>query len=206
MPRHEPAVGMTWLVVGLGNPGPAYAGTRHNAGFAALDELARRCDVLLRPARGMPADIATVRLGESGLVGQGAGEQVVLVRPTTFMNESGRAVRKLADFGHVPLDHLVVIHDELDLEVGRLRCKLGGGDNGHNGLKSIRSHVGSGEFYRVRLGIGRPEPGYAAVDYVLGRVPRSQREAMEASVTTAADATEMLLRSGLEATQNAFNC
>ena len=196
---------MTWLVVGLGNPGPAYAGTRHNVGAMTVDEVARRLSLNLRPARGMQADIATARLGTAGLVAQGAGEQVVLVKPTTFMNDSGRAVRRLADFGKVAPDHVVVMHDELDLDVGRLRLKFGGGDNGHNGLKSIRAHLGTGEFYRVRLGIGRPDPGHAPIDYVLGRFPRAQADDLADVLSRAADAVEALLRQGLEAAQNQFN-
>ena len=196
---------MAWLVAGLGNPGPAYANTRHNVGYLVADEIARRCGVTLRSARGMRADIATVRLGAFGLVAQGVGEQVVLVEPTTFMNDSGVAVRQLADFGSVRPDHLVVVHDELDLDLGRLRLKFGGGDNGHNGLKSIRSHLGTGDFYRVRLGIGRPRPGYAPVDYVLGRFARSESAAITDTVGAAADAVELLLREGLEPAQNRFN-
>jgi PTH1 family peptidyl-tRNA hydrolase len=196
---------MTWLVAGLGNPGPRYAGTRHNVGFLTLDELVRRLGLAFKPARGMQADIATARLGSAGLLAQGAGEQVVLAKPTTFMNDSGVALRKLADFGKVPLDHVVVVHDELDLDVGRLRLKRGGGDNGHNGLKSIRAHLNSGEFYRVRLGIGRPPVGYAMIDYVLGRFPKAQAAAVTDEIAQAADAVESLLRHGLEVTQNAFN-
>jgi len=196
---------MSWLVVGLGNPGPSYAHTRHNAGFLAIDELTRRLGLSLKPARGMFASIGTARLAARGLVAQGAGEQVVLTQPSTFMNESGRAVRALSDFGRIDPAHVVVVHDELDLDLGRLRCKLGGGDNGHNGLKSIRAHLGTGEFYRVRIGIGRPDVGLAPYDYVLGRFPRSQAKAVAEAIGLAADAVESLLLHGLDETQNRFN-
>jgi len=196
---------VSWLVVGLGNPGPTYTKTRHNAGFMVADELARRLGLSFRPARGISAELATARLGSSGLVAQGAGTQVALAKPTTFMNDSGRAVRKLADFGKVAPDHIVVVHDELDLDLGRLRVKLGGGDNGHNGLKSIRSHLGTGDFYRVRIGIGRPTGG-DTVNYVLGAFPRSGAAELTDVIGRAADAVEMLLRDGLEHAQNQFNC
>lgn len=196
---------MSWIVVGLGNPGPTYAKTRHNAGFMVADELAHRLGLTFRPGRGMSAELATARLGASGLVAQGAGAQVALAKPSTFMNDSGRAVRKLADFGKVAPDHIIVVHDELDLDLGRLRVKLGGGDNGHNGLKSIRAHLGTGDFYRVRVGIGRPS-GADTVNYVLGGFPRAASADLADVIGRAADAVEMLLLHGLDRTQNTFNC
>jgi PTH1 family peptidyl-tRNA hydrolase len=168
------------------------------------DELAGRLGLSFRPARGMSAELTTARLGASGLVAQGAGTQVALAKPSTFMNDSGRAVRKLADFGKVAPDHIVVIHDELDLDLGRLRVKLGGGDNGHNGLKSIRAHLGTGDFFRVRVGIGRPTGG-DMINYVVGSFPRSSAAELSDVIGRAADAVEMLLRDGLERTQNTFN-
>jgi PTH1 family peptidyl-tRNA hydrolase len=195
---------MSWLVVGLGNPGPTYAKTRHNAGFRVLDEVAHRLGLPFRPARGMSAELTTARLGASGLVAQGVGTQVALAEPVTFMNDSGRAVRSLADFGKIAPDHIVVVHDELDLELGRMRLKLGGGDNGHNGLKSIRAHLGTGDFYRVRVGIGRPSVG-DPIDYVLGAFPKSASATVADVIDEAADAIEVLLRDGLAVAQNRFN-
>lgn len=195
---------MTWLVAGLGNPGPRYAWTRHNVGFMVADELARRAGERFGAPRGMHADVAATRIGDAGL-GLPGGEPLILVKPRTFMNDSGRAVGPLAAYHRVGSDHVIVIHDELDLDPGRMRLKRGGGDNGHNGLRSVRAHLGTGEFYRVRVGIGRPPGHQAGADYVLGRVPRAEREDLAVAVARAADATETLMRAGLEAAQNRYN-
>lgn len=195
---------MTWLVVGLGNPGPEYANTRHNIGFLTVDELARRAAERFSASRGMHADTASTRIGAHGL-GVPATEKLVLAKPRTYMNESGRAVRALSDFQRIAPDHIIVVHDELDLDPGRMRVKLGGGDNGHNGLKSIRAHLGTGDFYRVRLGIGRPQGHRAGADYVLGRFAKKDREELALEVTQGADAVISLINSGLAPTQNQFN-
>ena len=191
-----------YLVVGLGNPGPTYAFTRHNVGFWAVDDLADRhgatfsinsrqkaqvCSLTLPPAPGVDA----VRL--------------VLAKPNTYMNESGQAVRALAQFHKIPADHVIAVHDELDLDPGRLRVKLGGGDNGHNGLKSMRAHLGTGDFLRVRVGIGRPPGRQQAADYVLAKLPPKAADEMRVDAAVAADAVEFLVRNGLVATQNRFN-
>lgn len=130
---------------------------------------------------------------------------LVLAKPTTFMNDSGSAVKAIAAFHKIPADRVVVLHDELDLDPGRLRVKFGGGDNGHNGLKSIRAHLGTGDFYRVRIGIGRPLGRRSAADYVLAKLKPSELDGMRVDAAVAADAVESLVHDGLAVTQNRFN-
>lgn len=196
----------TWLVVGLGNPGPAYAATRHNVGWLVADLLAERAGVQFSANRRMRADVAETRMAGGRLGGVGADAQkVVLCKPTTFMNESGRAVRSVADFLKVAPDHIMAIHDELDLNPGQFRVKVGGGDNGHNGLRSMRQHLGTGDFLRVRFGIGRPPGRRSVTDWVLGGWSGSEAEDVAVDVELGADAVESLIRDGLTATQNAFN-
>lgn len=196
----------TWLLVGLGNPGPTYATTRHNVGFFVIEEIARVGRVSFSAPKGMHADVGTTRLSAGGWGAPAAdASSVVLVKPRTYMNESGKAVRKLADFHKVAPDHIVVVHDELDLDFGTLRMKFGGGDNGHNGLKSIRAHLGTGDYYRVRFGIGRPPGQQPTADYVLSPIPTKLREDYAVETTRVVDAVEALLTVGLERAQNQFN-
>lgn len=193
-------------MVGLGNPGPTYANTRHNVGFMVADELARRGGVSWSAPRGMRSDVAVTRWAAGTLGGIGADAQaVVLAKPRTYMNESGQAVRAIAKFHQVSPDHVIVVHDELDLDLGRLRVKFGGGDNGHNGLKSIRAHLSTGDFFRVRFGIGRPPGRQAPADYVLAKIAAKTLVDIEIETSRAADAVETLISHGLEATQNQFN-
>ena len=195
-----------WLVVGLGNPGPTYASTRHNVGFMVADELAGRARAPFTAPRGMRADVVETRLAASGMGGVGADAQrVILLKPRTFMNDSGAAVAKACAFFKVAPDHVIVVHDELDLDFGRLRAKLGGGDNGHNGLKSIRTALGTGDFYRIRFGIGRPPGRQPAADYVLAPIPASLREDYAVEASRNADAVEALISGDLAAVQNRFN-
>lgn len=184
-----------WLVVGLGNPGPAYAGTRHNAGARVLDVLASRIGGAFK-AHKTRNDAVEGRIGD---------DRVVLAKPRTYMNESGGPVCALRDFYKTPEDGVVVIHDELDLPFAALRLKLGGGDNGHNGLKSLRRSLGSGEFYRVRVGIGRPPGRQDPADWVLKDFSGSERKELDLLFERAADAVETLLADGLTAAQNAYN-
>jgi len=196
----------TWMVVGLGNPGPTYSFTRHNVGFMVADELARRAGGSWAAPKGMRSDVLETRIGAGGVgVPSADAERLVLVKPRTYMNESGQAVRKLAAFHRVTPDHIVAVHDELDLDPGQLRLKIGGGDNGHNGLKSLRQHLGTGDFHRVRFGIGRPPGRQPAADYVLAPIPAALRTDIELEASRAADAVETLITSGLEAAQNRFN-
>jgi len=194
------------LVVGLGNPGPNYAKTRHNIGFMVADELARRAGVRWIKARASRAEAADTTFGPAGWGAVGTEiVRVILERPMTFMNNSGDAVAALARANHVTPDRLIVVHDEIDLDLGTLRVKLGGGDNGHNGLKSIRARLGGGEYYRVRVGVSRPQGDRDPIDWVLGSFPASEKPTAELMVVRAADAVESLLRDGLAVTQNRFN-
>ena len=197
----------TWLVVGLGNPGPAYATHRHNAGYRVVEALADQASARFSHSLRLSADACRTRITPSGQLG-GVGADaagVVLLKSRTFMNDSGRAVAKAVGYFNVTPDHLVVVHDELDLDPGRIRVKFGGGDNGHNGLKSIRRSLGTGDFYRVRIGIGRPPGNQPTADYVLAPVPASAREDYEVDLARGADAVVSLLTHGLELTQNRFN-
>ncbi len=184
-----------WLIVGLGNPGPRYAGNRHNVGAMVTEVLARRVNAAWKSHKGR-ADIVEGRF---------AGQRAVLARPRSFMNESGGPVASLIHFFKVPLDHVIVIHDELDLPFGTLRLKTGGGDNGHNGLRSVRASMGSGEFPRVRVGIGRPPGRQDPADFVLRDYAAAQRKELALQLEDAADAVEVLLSEGLVAAQNRFN-
>ncbi|HWA65225.1 MAG TPA: aminoacyl-tRNA hydrolase [Mycobacteriales bacterium] len=184
-----------WLVLGLGNPGAQYAGNRHNVGFMAVDLLATRAGASFK-AHKARADVAETRL---------VGERCVLAKARVYMNESGGPAAGLTKFFKVPVGRVVVIHDELDLEFGTIRLKLGGGDNGHNGLRSLRASLGSGEFYRVRLGVGRPPGRQDPADFVLRDFPAAAREELGVQLERAADAVELLLSDGLVAAQNTFN-
>jgi len=187
-----------WLVVGLGNPGPAYAGHRHNVGYLVTDELARRMGSPFRAHKSGRADVVEGRLGIGG-------PRVVLGRPRSYMNEVGGPVKALATFYKVAPDHVVAVHDELDIAFGTLRTKLGGGDNGHNGLRSLRSSLGTGDFFRVRCGIGRPPGRQDVADFVLSDYSRTERKELAFQVDDAADAVECLITQGLETTQQRFN-
>jgi PTH1 family peptidyl-tRNA hydrolase len=184
-----------WLVLGLGNPGPEYAGNRHNVGFMVLDVLAERVGGRFKSHKSRGAVVET-RL---------AGERAVLAKPRSYMNASGGPAASLRDFFKAPIERIVVVHDELDLEAGALRLKQGGGDNGHNGLKSLRQSLGSGEFFRVRLGVGRPPGRQDPADFVLRDFSAAQRKDLGVQLERAADAIETLVRDGLAAAQNAYN-
>jgi PTH1 family peptidyl-tRNA hydrolase len=188
-------VGPPWLVVGLGNPGESYAGNRHNAGFMVADLLAVRAGGRFKVHRAR-ADVVETRL---------AGQRVVLGKPRSYMNESGGPVAGLRSFFGVDVSRLVVVHDELDLDYGVLRVKLGGGDNGHNGLRSITKSLATRDYLRVRFGVGRPPGRMDPADYVLKDFAAAERKDLGVHLERAADAVESLLSSGLAATQNAFN-
>jgi len=181
------------LVVGLGNPGPSYARTRHNVGFMVIDLLAERIGSAFKLHKKSGADVATGRL---------SGRSVVLARPRCYMNESGRQVGPLGKFYSVPTDGVVVIHDDLDLDFGRIRLKQGGGEGGHNGLRSIATVLGSKDFQRVRLGIGRPPGRQDPAAFVLQAFSTRERDELPTICEQAADATELLIELGLEPAQN----
>lgn len=188
--------GVDWLVVGLGNPGDQYEHTRHNVGFAVADELAERCRVPLQRLK-FRALTNTVTLG---------GQKVLLMKPVTYMNLSGEAVREAAAFYKVPPEHILVLSDEVALPPGKLRVRTGGSAGGHNGLKNIIVHLGSDQFPRIRLGVGqKPHPDYDMADWVLGKPQGEDKTAVEAAVVRAADAVECLLAKGPEEAMNRFN-
>ena len=187
-----------WLVVGLGNPGDEYAATRHNVGFLVVDELSE--SATFSKHKRARAVVAEVRLG-----GYVDGERAVLAKSLTYMNESGGPVKALLEFYKIDVEHLIVVHDELDIPFGTLRVKLGGGDNGHNGLKSIRKVLGTGEYYRVRCGIGRPPGRQDPADFVLKSWSSMERAELPTLVTQASDAVVSLMTRGLELTQNTYN-
>ncbi len=184
-----------WLIAGLGNPGPEYAGNRHNAGFMVADLLAARAGARFKRDRAR-AEVAVGRL---------AGVPVTLGKPKTFMNLSGGPVASLRSFYKIPPDRIVVVHDELDLPFAAIRLKLGGGDNGHNGLRSVTAAIGTREYYRVRLGIGRPTGRLDAADYVLRDFSVTERKLLPEVLGRAADAVQVLLSGGLAAAQNEFH-
>ncbi|SNW19795.1 peptidyl-tRNA hydrolase [Mycolicibacterium thermoresistibile] len=192
MSEPQPAAGPR-LIVGLGNPGPRYAGTRHNLGFMVADILAGRMGEKFKVHKKSGAEVITGRL---------AGRPVILAKPRCYMNESGRQVGPLAKFYSVAPADIVVIHDELDLEFGRIRLKFGGGVAGHNGLRSVSAALGTQEFHRVRIGIGRPPGRKSAADYVLQNFSAAERGEVPTICEQAAHATELLLEHGLEPAQN----
>jgi PTH1 family peptidyl-tRNA hydrolase len=198
VPEADPG---TWLVVGLGNPGPTYAGTRHNVGYLVTDELARRMGGSWRKHKTGHADVVEGRLGAPG----SQAPRVVLVRGRVYMNESGGPVKALAKFYKVEPAQIVAVHDELDIPFDTLRTKFGGGDNGHNGLRSLRSSLGTGDFFRVRAGVGRPPGRQDPADFVLSSYSSIERKDLPFQVDRAADAVESLIEHGLEATQQKFN-
>jgi PTH1 family peptidyl-tRNA hydrolase len=183
------------LVVGLGNPGPRYAATRHNAGAMVLDLLAAR----------MGGRFKAHRSGSEIVEGRLGGVPVVLAKPTSFMNLSGGPIVNAARFFKIPVEQVVVVHDELDLPFGSLRLKRGGGDGGHNGLRSATASLGSKEYLRVRFGIGRPPGRQDPADYVLREFSGAERKDLAFLVDRAADAVETVLFRGLDAAQNEYN-
>jgi peptidyl-tRNA hydrolase, PTH1 family len=182
------------LVVGLGNPGPQYVGNRHNIGFLVADELADRMGGRFKGRAG--ADIIEGRL---------AGHRVTLAKPRSYMNLSGGAVVGAARFYKVPPERIVVIHDELDLPFPTVRLKLGGGENGHNGLRSISKSLGTKDYQRVRFGIGRPPGRMDPADFVLRDFSATERKELAFAIDHCADAVEALVSLGLEAAQNVFH-
>lgn len=199
-PTSEAGADSAWLVVGLGNPGVAYTRHRHNVGYLVVDELARRLGGGLRTHKSRRSDVLESRLSSAE-----GSQQIVLGRSRSYMNETGGPVATLLKFYRVPVERLIVVHDELDIDFPTLRVKFGGGDNGHNGLRSVRSAVGSGDFLRVRVGIGRPTTQQPVADYVLSPYSGAERAELPAQISRAADAVVSLVTDGLSTTQNSFN-
>ncbi|MGW0552101.1 aminoacyl-tRNA hydrolase [Streptomyces altiplanensis] len=188
-----------WLIVGLGNPGPDYAANRHNVGFMVVDLLAERMRAKFK-AHKARAQVVEGRMGAPGP----AGRRVVLAKPLSYMNLSGGPVTALRDFYKAPTANIVAIHDELDIDYGALRVKLGGGDNGHNGLKSMTKSMGP-DYHRVRFGIGRPPGRMQVADFVLKDFSSTERKELGYFVDRAADAVECLVAEGLERAQSTYN-
>ena len=184
----------TYVIAGLGNPGPTYQWTRHNAGFLFLDRLANL------------ENVSITRKTFSGLAGEWSrkDDRLVLLKPLTFMNLSGRSVMQALQFYKLPLGNLIVVHDELDLPFGTARFKLGGGHGGHNGLRSIKELLGKDDFLRLRIGIGRPPHG-DTTNYVLGTIPPEQMELLPRVLDGALDMLEMMLDEGLPKAMSLFN-
>ena len=188
---------MTWLVVGLGNPGKQYAHTRHNAGADAVELLAKRHGEKLKSDRKNRSKVAVTRIHD---------HRVVLAFPQTYMNESGVAVSGLAGwYGVDDPGHILVVHDELDLEVGRLKLKEGGGLAGNNGLKSIKQHLHTDAFLRVRIGIGKPPGRKLGANHVLNKPTKAEAELLRVAIEEAADAVEMIVAQGIAAAMNVYN-
>ena len=184
-----------WLVVGLGNPGLPYARNRHNVGFMVLDVLAGRAGGRFR-AHKVRADVVEARI---------ANRRTILAKPRSYMNESGGPVAAVRDFYKISIDRTVIVHDELDIPYGTIRLKHGGGDNGHNGLRSVTKSLGDRGYFRVRFGIGRPPGRMEAATYVLRDFSTAERKDLDVHLERAADAVEVLLTAGLAAAQNAFH-
>ena len=193
-----------WLVVGLGNPGTQYAGNRHNVGHMVLDELARRTGASFGTGGGLvsrrpQAVVAEVRLGT--LAGGAPGPRVVLAKPTTYMNESGGPVGVLARYFDVPADRVVLVHDEIDIPFAEIKLKIGGGEGGHNGLRDTSRALGTKDYVRVRVGVGRPPGRMDAADHVLRDFTSTERKDLAWLVDAAADAVELVVLEGLTTAQ-----
>jgi len=187
-----------WLVVALGNPGPEYAAHRHNVGFMVADLLAGRMRARFGRARRTSAELA------EGFLAPG-GPKLVLVKPLTYMNLSGGPAASLSQFYKIPLERIIAVHDELDIPYGQVRLKLGGGEGGHNGLRSLSKSLGSRDYLRVRFGIGRPPGRQDPADYVLSNFSATERKELDFLVDRAADAVEALVGRGLEWAQNTYH-
>jgi PTH1 family peptidyl-tRNA hydrolase len=192
-----------WLVAGLGNPGKEYAGNRHNVGFMIADLLASRIGAKFGRSKRAHADVAEGRLAIPGR--SGGGPRLVLVKPLTYMNLSGAPVVSLAQFFKVPLENVIAAHDELDVPFGEVRAKRGGGEGGHNGLRSMSKSLASKEYARVRFGIGRPPGRQDAADYVLADFSSAERKELGFLVDRAADVVEAVILEGVEWAQNKYH-
>ena len=185
----------TFVIAGLGNPGPEYANTRHNMGYRALDVLAGSLGIEIRKSK------------FHSIIGQGrvAGRKVVLVKPETYMNKSGIAVREAAMYFDVPSENVIVIYDDIDIPLGAIRIRKSGGPGTHNGMKSVVSELGTQEFPRIRIGVGAAEDGEDLIDRVIGKVPKEEQAALDEAASEAADAAEDIVRLGIERAMSKHN-
>lgn len=193
---HRSSGGASWLLVCLGNPGDQYENTRHNVGFMVADQLGERY--------GLP--IQKLKFKALTNIFPISGEKVLVMKPVTYMNLSGEAVRPAADFYKIPPEHIIVISDDTALDVGKLRIRKGGSAGGHNGLKSIIQQLGTDQFPRIRVGVGKkPHPDYDLADWVLGKFQGEDKKAIDAAVERCADAVECYIKEGPDRAMNKFN-
>ena len=183
------------LIVGLGNPGGEYRETRHNVGFQVVDALVEQFGQSVFEKR-FKGQMVRLRIG---------GESAILLKPMTYMNLSGESAGPAAGYFKIPPEDVIVIHDELDIEPGRIKLKKGGGHGGHNGLRSLIKHLPDANFVRVRIGVGRPPPRWDAADYVLGKFTNDERSVIDEVIETAKDAVESILKEGLPAAMKVYN-
>lgn len=194
--EESPSSGFDYLIAGLGNPGEQYAFTRHNAGFLALDEIASRAGIRVK----------SLKFKSLYGTGQIAGKKVVLIKPQTFMNASGEALRDAAQFYKIPMEKVIVLYDDISLDVGRLRIRRKGSDGGHNGIKSILYLTGSDQFPRIKLGVGKkPHPEMDLADWVLSRFTKEEGKLLEEAIDKAAQALELMIQDNTEEAMNRFN-
>ena len=187
-----------WLVAGLGNPGRRYAHNRHNVGFMVVDLLARRFGARLSRHKRVVAEVAESRLGVGG-------PRLVLVKPLTYMNLSGGPVSALSRFYKIPVERIIAVHDEIDLPYGTLRAKIGGGEGGHNGCRSLSRSLSTRDYVRVRIGVGRPPGQQDPADWVLSNFSAAERKDLDYVVDRAADFVEAIITKGLEPAQNLYH-
>ena len=194
--EESPSSGFDYLIAGLGNPGEQYAFTRHNAGFLALDEIAERAGIRVK----------SLKFKSLYGTGQIAGKKVVLLKPQTFMNASGEALRDAAQFYKIPMEKVIVLYDDISLDVGRLRIRRKGSDGGHNGIKSILYLTGSDQVPRIKLGVGKkPHPEMDLADWVLSRFTKEEGKLLEEAIDKAAQALELMIQDNAEEAMNRFN-
>lgn len=184
-----------YLIVGLGNPEPEYANTRHNMGFDSINKIARELNIELKKTR------------FNAILGEGVveGKKVFLVKPQTFMNNSGESVEAFVSFYKMPMENILVIYDDMDTEVGKIRVRAKGGAGSHNGMKSIINELNSEEFARIRVGIGKPKNEFDRIDYVIGRVSKEEQLKLQKGVDSARDAVIYWIENGIDNTMNKYN-
>lgn len=184
-----------YLIVGLGNPEPEYANTRHNMGFDSINKIARELNIDLKKTR------------FNAILGEGVveGKKVFLVKPQTFMNNSGESVEAFVSFYKIPMENILVIYDDMDTEVGKIRVRAKGGAGSHNGMKSIINELNSEEFARIRVGIGKPKDEFDRIDYVIGRVSKEEQLKLQKGVDSARDAVIYWIENGIDNTMNKYN-